>query len=196
MYSREGISNLSSIVSVGDISKPGPRTFTEAGEQLWKNRLIHPRLGRRHCRVDLEARQRCLRYREVHRCVHVGTTHLRIASKVVAEHAFWDYFKEQKPSFDGTAILPGAIFGPRKQFGAVVTGSVELMLPWVQGPVPEEQLSGEYFTMVHVTDGKTWSVSADIQLLVPQLVLSSPPELVASASLLPPSSYLAMTLLL
>lgn len=74
-------------------------------------------------------------------------------SKVLAERAFWDFFKTNKPSFDGVATLPGAIFGPPTQFADALTGAVQMIQPWLQGPKPREQLNKAYYNVVHVADG-------------------------------------------
>lgn len=78
----------------------------------------------------------------------------RSASKTLAERAFWDYFKNNITRFDGVATLPGAIFGAPTQFGTDLPGTTQMILPWLQGPMPESQLNSIYYNLVHVSDSK------------------------------------------
>jgi nucleoside-diphosphate-sugar epimerase len=36
----------------------------------------------------------------------------RSASKVLAERAFWRFFDDEKPTFDGATIHPPMVYGP------------------------------------------------------------------------------------
>lgn len=41
-----------------------------------------------------------------------------LASKTIAERAFWEWLEEHKPAFDGVSLLPAMIFGPPTAYTA------------------------------------------------------------------------------
>lgn len=79
-----------------------------------------------------------------------------LASKPLAERAFWDFMKNDKPEFDGVSVLPSVVLGPWEQFSAhgAVAGSTMFTLPFINPdkPATTDMLEHETWNIVDVRD--------------------------------------------
>lgn len=75
-----------------------------------------------------------------------------VASKVIAERAFWDAINGKK--YDGVSLLPGLIAGTPLQYNETggVTGSLALIAPFVSSGASDEVISTELYPVVDVRD--------------------------------------------
>ncbi|WWD19047.1 hypothetical protein CI109_103505 [Kwoniella shandongensis] len=77
------------------------------------------------------------------------------ASKTLAEQAFWKFFEDEKPAFDGAAINPPLVLGPIIQecdTPESLNTSVATFFDWMTGKKTEKDLPGAGGNYVDVRD--------------------------------------------
>lgn len=82
------------------------------------------------------------------------------ASKAQAERAFWKWFADHKPTFDGVSINPSFNFGAPTAFGAGIPSSVGIVVPWLKPGADANTLKQEFAGVVDVRDVAYASVKA------------------------------------
>jgi len=84
-----------------------------------------------------------------------------IASKVLAERAFWDALANDEVAFEGVSVLPGVILGPARNYSETgqPQGSQALILGLLAPGASEDALKAD-FNIVDVRDVATATVAA------------------------------------
>ncbi|KAJ7179360.1 NAD-P-binding protein [Mycena filopes] len=81
------------------------------------------------------------------------------ASKAVAERAFWDYIKDEKPSWAGATVLPCGVFDPPIQPGSSIASlnrSVAFLWDMLQGKHKGRGLAISHALFVSARDNKRY----------------------------------------
>ncbi|KAL1405693.1 hypothetical protein Q8F55_007359 [Vanrija albida] len=82
------------------------------------------------------------------------------ASKTQAERAFWKWFADHSPAFDGVALNPSFNFGPPIQHGQGIPESVTPLVPWLKPGADASTLKHGFGGVVDVRDVAYASVKA------------------------------------
>ncbi|WVR07580.1 hypothetical protein IAU60_004622 [Kwoniella sp. DSM 27419] len=121
----------SSVASIINSNIKGPHTFTE---KEWND--VSPK----ECEEQGKDASGQAKYR---------------ASKALAERAFWKFFDENKPSFDGVAINPPLVLGPvihQCDKPESLNTSVAVYYSWLHGDKTEKDLPAAGMNYVDVRD--------------------------------------------